>query len=115
MGVDVFEQLHQAIINQLERRTPPTDSTTNGANASSELTENNSVTEVSSEAAVDSTETDVIIVRIPVKSATQTTGKLPPNPVECCHPHRRLFGAKRRGFFFLLYFITCRQIGLFFS
>ena len=61
MGVDVFEQLHQAIINQLERRTPPTDSTTNGANASSELTENNSVTEVSSEATVDSTETDVII------------------------------------------------------
>ena len=61
MGVDVFEQLHQAIINQLERRTPPTDPTTNAANASSELTENNSVTEVSSEATVDSTETDVII------------------------------------------------------
>ena len=60
MGVDVFEQLHQAIINQLERRTPPTDPTTNSANASSELTENNSVTEVSSEAAVDSTESDVI-------------------------------------------------------
>ena len=61
MGVDVFEQLHQAIINQLEHRTPPTDPDTNGASASSELTENNSVTEVSSEATVDSTETDVII------------------------------------------------------
>ncbi len=60
IGIDVFEQLHKAIINQLERRTPPTDPMTNPANASSELTENNSVTVISSEAAVDSTVSDVI-------------------------------------------------------
>jgi hypothetical protein len=56
MGVDVCEQLHQAIINQLERRTQPVDPTTDGDNASSDLTEPTSVTET----AVDSTETDVI-------------------------------------------------------
>jgi len=60
MGVDVFEQLHQAIINQLERRTPLTDPTTNGANATSELTEHTSVAETSIETAVDSTEPDNI-------------------------------------------------------
>jgi hypothetical protein len=38
MGIDVFEQLHQAIINQLERRTPLTDPTAGGNNASPELT-----------------------------------------------------------------------------
>ena len=60
MGVDVFEQLHQAIINQLDRRTPPTDPTPNGANAISEMTEHTSVAETSTEAAVDSIESDVI-------------------------------------------------------
>ncbi|NBT63557.1 MAG: IS5/IS1182 family transposase, partial [Planctomycetia bacterium] len=60
MGVDVFEQLHQAIINQLERRTQPVDPTTDGDNASSDLTEPTSVTETSTETAVDSTESDII-------------------------------------------------------
>ena len=60
MGVDVFEQLHQAIINQLEHRTPPTDSVPNGACASTELTEHTSAAEASTEAVADSTECDVI-------------------------------------------------------
>jgi hypothetical protein len=60
MGIDVFEQLHQAIINQLERRTPLTDPTTGGNNASPELTGHTSEAEASTEAAVDSTESDVI-------------------------------------------------------
>ena len=60
MGIDVFEQLHQAIINQLERRTPPTDPTTGGDNASPELTEHTNEAEASTEVVVDSTESDVI-------------------------------------------------------
>jgi IS5 family transposase len=60
MGVDVFEQLHQAIINQLERRTQSADPTTNTANASSELTEPTSVTDMSTETTVDSAESNVI-------------------------------------------------------
>jgi hypothetical protein len=32
-------------------------------------------------------------VRIPVKSATHSTGKLPPKPGESCHPHEGLVGA----------------------
>jgi len=60
MGVDVFEQLHQAIINQFERRSPPIDPTTNGANATSELTEHTRVAEDSTEATVDSTEFDIV-------------------------------------------------------
>ena len=60
MSIDVFEQLHQAIINQLERRTPLTDPTTGGNNASPELTGHTSEAEASTEAAVDSTESDVI-------------------------------------------------------
>jgi hypothetical protein len=60
MGVDVFEQLHQTIINQLERRSPPTDPTTNGANATSEFTEHIRVAEDSTEATVDSTEFDIV-------------------------------------------------------
>ena len=60
MGVNVFEQLHQAIIDQLERRSPPTDPTKNEANATSELTEHTRVAEDSTEAAVDITKSDVI-------------------------------------------------------
>ena len=60
MGIDVFEQLHQAIINQLERSTPLTDPKTGGNNASPELTGHTSEAEASTEAAVDSTESDVI-------------------------------------------------------
>jgi hypothetical protein len=60
MGVDVFEQLHQAIINQLEHSNPPTDSTTGGDKASPELTKHTSEAEAAIEAAVDSTESEVI-------------------------------------------------------
>ena len=60
MGVNVFEQLHQAIIDQLERRSPPTDPTINGANTTSDLTEHSRVAEDSTETTVDSTESDVI-------------------------------------------------------
>ena len=60
MGIDVFEQLHQALINQLERRTPPTDPRADEASANSELTEHTSAKEASTEAVVDNPESDVI-------------------------------------------------------
>ena len=46
MGIDVFEQLHQAIIHQIDRRAPPTTSThdeTGSDNTSTELPEHNLV------------------------------------------------------------------------
>ena len=50
-------------------------------------------------------------VRIPVKVATQSTGKLPPKPVKAATPSER----SDAGGLFLLYLVSCRQICLLFS
>lgn len=60
MGIDVFEQLHQAIINQLERRVQSTAPAPNEANSKSELTDPASVPEASTETAVDNTDPEVM-------------------------------------------------------
>lgn len=60
MGIDVFEQLHQAIINQLERRVLSTAPAPNEANSKSELTDPASVPEASTETAVDNTDPEVM-------------------------------------------------------
>ena len=51
------------------------------------------------------------VLRIPVKVATQSTGKLPPKPVKAATPSER----SDAGGLFLLYFVSCRQICLLFS
>lgn len=50
-------------------------------------------------------------LRIPVKVATQSTGKLPPKPVKAATPSER----SDAGGLFLLYLVSCRQICLLFS
>ena len=50
-------------------------------------------------------------LRIPVKVATQSTGKLPPKPVKAATPSER----SDAGSLFLLYLVSCRQICLLFS
>ena len=50
-------------------------------------------------------------MRIPVKVATQSTGKLPPKPVKVATPSER----SDAGGLFLLYLVSCRQICLLFS
>ena len=50
-------------------------------------------------------------VRIPVKVATHSTGKLPPKPVKAATPSER----SDAGGLFLLYLVSCRQICLLFS
>ena len=60
MGIDVFEQLHQSIINQLERRTPTTAPATDEASATSELTDPVSGSDASTETTVDDTDSEDI-------------------------------------------------------
>ena len=50
-------------------------------------------------------------LRIPVKVATQSTGKLPLKPVKAATPSER----SDAGGIFLLYLVSCRQICLLFS
>jgi hypothetical protein len=56
MGFDVFEQLHQAIIDQLERRTPPTDQTTGSDTSSATRQEQTSLADTPTETSTDNTE-----------------------------------------------------------
>jgi len=55
MGFDVFEQLHQAIIDQLERRTPPTDQTTGNDTTSATRQEQTSLADTPTETSTDHT------------------------------------------------------------
>jgi hypothetical protein len=52
-----------------------------------------------------------LILRIPVKAATQTAGMRPPNPFK----EATLSERSDAGSLFLLYLISCRQICLLFS
>jgi Transposase domain (DUF772). len=55
MGFDVFEQLHQAIIDQLERRTPPTDQTTGSDTTSATIQAQTSLSDTPTETSTDHT------------------------------------------------------------
>jgi hypothetical protein len=55
LGFDVFEQLHQAIIDQLERRTPPTDQTTGSGTATATIQEQTSLSDTPTETSTDNT------------------------------------------------------------
>ena len=55
MGFDVFEQLHQAIIDQLERRTPPTDQTTGSDTTSATIQAQTSLSGTPTETSTDHT------------------------------------------------------------
>ena len=55
MGFDVFEQLHQAIIDQLERRTLPTDKTTGSDTTSATRQEQTSLVDTPTETSTDHT------------------------------------------------------------
>jgi IS5 family transposase len=56
IGFDVFEQLHQAIIDQLERRTPPTDQTTGSDTTSATRQEQTTLADTPTETSTDNTE-----------------------------------------------------------
>ena len=63
MGIDVFEKLHQAIINQIDRRSPPTAPTQDeegSVSASAEFSENILVDEVSTDSEADKVEAEII-------------------------------------------------------
>jgi IS5 family transposase len=55
MGFDVFEQLHQAIIDQLERRAPPTDQTTGSDTTSLTIQAQTSLADTRTETSTDHT------------------------------------------------------------